>query len=104
MNHHGVARRLVRVSRRLGREGVYEIAEDMTVDDLLAVTELLARMVWSPDTIVRGLQEMYTEVERKDAHRRYRLGERTAWVEAGEREYRRMTSRALRDRKKAGAA
>lgn len=44
------------------------------------------------------LAAIYTEDERRDAHRRYGGGERGDWVEQGEREYQRIAKRQQRQR------
>jgi hypothetical protein len=103
--HQAIARRLVTAARHRGIEYVTDELTHVKPGELALVVHALARLavVTEPtDTMGRRGQPpvpfRFTLEERREAHRLYAKGLRTAYAIAGEREYKRGHQQARRAR------
>lgn len=107
-----MAHRLIRATPELGAEAALSALAHVPAEQVPALVALLARHAAGaicipaatlPAEVVDinrrvrpGTPPVFSEAQRREAHRRYRTGERTPPVVAGEREYQRMRQRVKR--------
>lgn len=108
-----LARGLIRATPAHGAEATVKALARTPHDQIPALVALLARHAAAaicvppaaslPTEVVditrrakNGAPIQFTEAQRREAHRRYRGGDRTPPVIAGEREYQRMRARVKR--------
>lgn len=110
MHTKRVAHRLVRSIPERGAEAALHALAHVPDEQVPALVALLARQaactvqihrpslpaVMPSGRVAPGTPPVLTEAQRREAHRRYRAGERAPHVVAGEREYQRMSRRARR--------
>lgn len=116
MQTQRLARRLVRATPELGAEAALSALAHTPPEQIPALVAMLARIAAGSTCIPRGVLPesvpnlarrarpddpiLLTEAQRREAHRRYRTGDRTPAVVLGEREYQRLSKRmrTMRDR------
>ena len=104
------AKTLIRLTPERGAEATTAVLRHVPANQVPALVALLARHAAATsappsvpdlpsDFVVtkrapQGAPPILTEAQRREAHRRYKLGDRSAGVVLGEREYQKLSKRA----------